>query len=296
MTKREFEALRDCASKIKGIAPSEEKIRELFSFLSVVDRIAEIYKLEGASGIELEAPSLPENTSYERAFKESLCMWINGAGYDKATDHAADRYFEENPSGFDAAIFFAAIFSASGIFKEELAFGFIDLGLQHLFPDGWRWFEEDEKEKNAHKDEEGWYSFEHSHRDQFIGKAREGIEHRFDDIKVCSLIPLEDPDIKTAGKRVSEKIAGYGNGALQLIMKQLTYPELERALYALTEKAEDRVISNLSSHFIPIIKGQCILNKDTVGESEIREALAGFEQAIDNYSGDPLLEAEYEDW
>ena len=28
----------------------------------------------------------------------------------------------------------------------ELAYGFIDMGLQYMLPDGWRWEEEDEKD------------------------------------------------------------------------------------------------------------------------------------------------------
>ena len=93
MTKRTFEALRDCASKMKGAAPEEAKIKEMFAFLSKVDRLARICHDEGAAGLRLEVDSFPEDTDYERAFKESILIRMQGDSVDKASDHAADRYF-----------------------------------------------------------------------------------------------------------------------------------------------------------------------------------------------------------
>ena len=43
-----------------------------------------------------------------------------------------------------------------------------------------------------------------------------------------------------------------------------------------------------------MVEGQCILNKDSVNAIDIRVAVKKFEEAIDAYDGDPLLEAEYE--
>ena len=78
-------------------------------------------------------------------------------------------------------------------------------------------------------------------------------------------------------------------------MKELTYTELERSLYALPEDVEDRIISNIAPYYIPVIKGQCILNKNAVSSAEIRAAVKKLEEAINAYDGDPALEAEYED-
>lgn len=294
MTRKIFEAERDCISKIKDLAPMEAKIKEMFSFLSVVDRLCEICNWEGPSGLKLEAGNLPEATAYEKTFKESIYMWLNGADIDKASDYAADRYFEENPAGYDAAIYFAAVFSVANVLNGELAYGFIDQALQYLLPVGWRWREEDEKESEAHKDDKDWIPLLHSHRKTFLGDPKEEVQHRFDNIKVCSLISTKDQSAEAIGKRIADRLPDYKDGALQLILKELTYPDLEKALYMLPEEAEDRIISNLDSHWIPIIKGDCILNKDSVSSIDIRVALKKLEEAINAYDGDFDLEAEYE--
>ncbi len=294
MTRKTFEAACDCTTKIKGLTPAEEQIKQMFSFLSTIDRLAEICQWEGPSGILLEASGLPESTAYEKAFKESIHMWINGADIEEASDHAADRYFETNPSGYDAAIFFAAVFSVSNVLTGETAYGFIDKALQFLLPDGWRWREEDDKEAEAHKDDKEWFPLLHSHRNTFLGDPKDEVQHRFDDIKVCNLISEKAKINMTVGKRISDRLPNYKDGALQLILKNMTYHDLENVLYALPEEAEDRVISNLSSYAIPIIKGQCILNKDSVSSIDIQLALIRLEEAINTYNGDPNLEAEYE--
>ena len=77
-------------------------------------------------------------------------------------------------------------------------------------------------------------------------------------------------------------------------MKELTYPDIEKVLYALPEEAGERIISNLSSFAVRIIKGQCILNKDLVSLEDIRGAVTKLEESINTYDGDPALEAEYE--
>ena len=64
MTRKTFDAMRDCTSRIKDIAPEEEQIKEMLSFLSRVDRLSEICDLEGLCGLRLEAENLPENTAY----------------------------------------------------------------------------------------------------------------------------------------------------------------------------------------------------------------------------------------
>ena len=132
MTRKTFEAACDCVSRISGLTPAQEKIEEMFSFLSLMDRLAEIGEWDGPSGIRVEAAGLPESTVYEKAFKESVCLWIDGADVTEAVDHAADRYFEENPSGYDAAIFFAAVFSLGNILRGEHSYGFIDKALQFV--------------------------------------------------------------------------------------------------------------------------------------------------------------------
>ncbi len=132
MTRKTFEAARDCASKINGIKPSESQIKEMFSFLSMIDRLSGISFWECPSHIMLEAESLPENTDYERIFKESVNMWKNGASVDEASDHAADEYFKTNPSGYNAAMCFAAVFSIANLLKGELSYSFIDQALQYL--------------------------------------------------------------------------------------------------------------------------------------------------------------------
>ena len=294
MTRKTFKAMRDCAFKIKDMKVKEEQIKEMFSFLSMVDRLSEICEWEGPSGIRLEADGLPENTAYEKAFKESILLWMNGHSADEASDYAAYRYFEEDPSGYNAAIFFAAVFSVGKMLTGDL-FGFIDMALQYLLPDGWRWWEEDEKEAEAHKDDKEWHQFMHSHRKEFLGDPKEEIRHRFDDSKVSSLVSKKDEIAEKAGKRIAERLTGFKDGALQLILKELTYTELERSLYALPEDVEDRIISNIAPYYIPVIKGQCLLNKNAVSSAEIRAAVKKLEEAINAYDGDPALEAEYED-
>ncbi len=295
MTRKTFETAHDCAVKIKVLKPAEEKIKEMFSFLSKMDRLSEICR-EGPSGLKLEADSLPENTAYEKAFKESISMWINGSGIDEASDHAADRYFEEKPTGYDAAIFFAAVFSVGSILSGETAYGFIDRALQQLLPDGWRWFEEDEKESEAHKDDKDWSQYMHSHRKEFLGDHYEEVKHRFDDIRICDLLIVNDETAINTGRRIADRLPEYKDGALQKILKELTYPELEKALYVLPEKAGDRIISNLSSFCVPIIKGHCILKKDSVDPGDIRKAVLRLEEAINSFRGDPALEADYADY
>ena len=296
MTRKTFEAARDCTSKIKGLTPAIEKIMEMFSFLSKVNRLSELCRWEGPSGIRIEADSLPEKTEYEKAFKESIFMWMGGSSVDRSSDHAADRYFEADPSGYDAAIFFAAVFSVGNILTGELSYSFIDKALQLLLPDGWRWSEEDERESDAHKDDKDWSPLLHSHRKQFLGDPEKEIQHRFDDIKVCDLISEKDDIAEKIGSRIADRLPEYKDGALQRILEELTYTELERSLYVLPEKSEDRIMSNLSSRCIPIIKGHCILKKDSVSATGIRAAVDRFEEALNSYSGDPGLEAEYEDW
>lgn len=295
MTRMTFEAALDCTSKIKGLVPPEEKIREMLSFLSKVDRLSEICRWEGPSGIKLEAASLPEETAYEKAFKESIRLWIDGAGINAASDHAANRYFEENPSGYDAAIFFAAVFGVGNILKGEHAYGFIDEVLQYLLPDGWRWREEDDRESDEHKDDDDRVPWLHSHRKAFLGDPMEAIQHRFDDVKVCNLITEKDDGIIKIGRRIADMLPGYNDGALQLIMAKLTYHDLEKALYALPEEAEELIMANINPYSIPVIKGNCIMNKDSVSSFDITASLKMFEDAINAYDGDPALEAGYDD-
>ena len=295
MTRKTFEAALDCTSKIKGLMPTEEKIKEMLSFLSMIYRLATICDDEGPEGLMVEAELLPENTGYEMIIKECVHMWMSGVGVEGVSDHAANRYFEENPAGYDAAIFFAAVYSVANMLKGESGYGFVDNGLQYLLPDGWRWSEEDDKEEEAHSDEEDWF-LRPTHRDRFLGdtwKMKEELQHRFDDIKVCDLITNKDLTAVRAAERIADRLSDFRDGALQLILKELTYPELEKVLYVLPEKAENRIIDNLSSYCIPIIKGNCILFKDSVSSLDIRLALANFEDAINAYNGDPALEAGY---
>ena len=294
MTRKTFETLRDCASKMKGAAPDEVKIKEMFAFLSKVDRLARICRDEGPTGLRLEADSLAEKTSYERAFKESILMWMQGSSVDESSDHAADRYFEANPSGYDAVIFFAAVFSVAKIVTGEFACGFIDMGLQYMLPDGWRWEEEDEKEEELHKDDENWFQFAHSHRRKFLGDPDEEIRHRFDHIRICDLQLQKDDIAEGVGRKIADRLPEYKDGALQLILKELKYTDLAKSLYVLPKEAEDRIVSNLSSDCIPVIKGYCILNKDSVSATDTIAAICRFEEAINSYNGDPGLEAEYE--
>nr|MCR5223029.1 hypothetical protein [Lachnospiraceae bacterium] len=282
MTSKTFEAVLDCTSKIKGLIPTEEKIKEMLSFLSMIYRLATICDDEGPEGLRVEAELLPENTAYEKIFKECVFKWMNGTSVEEVSDHAASRYFEENPAGFDAALFFAAVYSVANMLKGESGYVFIDEGLQCLLPDGWRWREEDDKEEEAHKDEEGWF-LRPTHRDRSLGdgwKMKEEIHHRFDDIKVCKLISNKDDMAVRTAERIADKLTDFRDGALQMILKELTYPELEKVLYVLPEKAENRIIDNLSSYCIPIIKGNCILFKDSVSTLDIRLAVIKFEEAL----------------
>ena len=269
MTGKIFEALRDCTSKIKYTAPTEAKIKEMFSFLTMLDRLAEICNWEGPSGLRLEADHLPENTAHEKAFKESIFMWLNGSGVDEASDHAADRYFEENPSGYDAAIFFTSVFAVGKVLKDEISYSFIDKALQFLLPDGYSWGEENNKKEEAC--------------------------HRFDDVKICELLTKRDQTSEKIGKRIADRLPEYKDGALRLILKEITYPDLEKALYVLPEDAENRITSILSSRCIPMIKGDCILNKESISSLDIRIAAKKLEEAILAYDGDFDLEAPYED-
>ena len=97
------------------------------------------------------------------------------------------------------------------------------------------------------------------------------------------------------GKRIADRLPNYKDGALQLIMKEMTYQDMEKVLYVLPEEAEDRIMSNINSFCIPIIKGNCILNRNSVSSTEIRLAVSKFEDAINSYDGDFNLEADYED-
>ncbi len=294
MTKKTFRALRDCMTKIKGVTPTDAQIKEMFSLLSKIDRLANICEWEGPLGLRLEARDLPATTAYEKAFRESVLMWMDGASVANPSDHAAEKYFKAAPAGYDAAIFFAAVFSVGNILQGELAYSFIDKALQNLLPDGWRWYEEDKREAEAHKDDPDWYPILHSHRKTFLGDPEDEIRHRFDDIKICTLITKKDPVSVTIGKRIADRLPDYADGALQLILKELTYQELEKVLYILPESAEDRIVSNLSTYSTPIIKGNCIINKDAVSALDIRMAALKLEEAMNAYKGDPALEAAYE--
>lgn len=293
MTRKTFEAARDCISRIKCLMPTENEVKEMFSFLSMIDRLSAICNWEGPTRIRMEAGNLPGDNAYEKAFKEGIYMWLEGSGIDEASDHVADRYFEENPVGYDAAIFFAAVFGIGKVLKGEASYVYIDKALQYLLPDGWRWFEEDDRESEDHKDDKDWVPLIHSHRAAFFGDQEEDIRHRFDDIMICDLITEKDQASVEIGRRIADRLPEYKDGALQLIMKELTYMDLEKALYVLPEDAENRIMSNLSSYCIPIIKGDCILFKDTVSSTDIRDAVGKFEDAINAYEGDFALEAGY---
>lgn len=294
MTRKVFEAARDCAMKIKDITPNDDQIKEMLSFLSKIDRLAEICSDEGPSGLKLESASLPENTAYEKIFKDCICMGIAGADIDEASDHAADRYFEADPAGYESAIYFAAVFSVGNILQGNSSYNFIDHALQFLLPDGWRWREEDDKAAEAHKDDHEWFGLRDSHRFSFLGKADEEVRHRFDDVRICKLMTDKDNIAEMTGQRIASRLPDYKDGALQSILKELTYPELERALYVLPEEAEDRIVSNIDHYSISTIKGQCILYKDSTSSIDIRLAVKKLEEAINNYTGDPNLEAEYD--
>ena len=294
MTRKVFEAAIDCTTKIKGFNPSEEQIKEMLSIISKADRLFEIGFFEGRFGVMLEAKGLSDLPVYERTLKEGIAMWFEGASIDEASDYAADRYFEEDPAGYDAAVYFAVVFCLGGILKGESSIDYIDGVLQYFLPDGWRWYEEDEKEKKAHEgDKNHAYSFG-GHRHLFLGDNKKEIEHRFDDIKICDLITQKDQTVVEMGERIADQLTKYKDGTIQLIMKKLTYQSLAKALYALPPEAEDRIISNLSPETIAIIKTLCILNKDSVSSGYIQDAAKGFEEAINAYDGDPDLEAGYE--
>ena len=294
MTRKVFEAARDCTKKIKDITPTDDQIKEMFSFLSKIDRLAEICQHEGPSGLKLESTSLPEKTAYEKIFKDSICMGIAGSDIDEACDLAADRYFAADPKGYESAIYFAAVFSVGNILRDNTSYSFIDHALQFLLPDGWRWREEDEKAEEAHKDDDQWFPLRDSHRFTFLGKADEEIRHRFDDVLICRLMDDKDSIAEMTGQRIADRLPDYKDGALQAILKSLTYPELERVLYVLSEEAEDRIMANICPCSIATIKGQCILYKDSISSIDIRVAVKKLEEAMNAYDGDPNLEAEYE--
>ena len=65
-------------------------------------------------------------------------------------------------------------------------------------------------------------------------------------------------------------------------------------LYVLPKETEDRIISNMCTSSICIIKGDCILNKDVVDSKDILTSIMKFEEVIDAYDGDIKLEAEYD--
>ena len=222
-------------------------------------------------------------------------MWIGGSGINEASDYAADRYFEENPTGYNAAIFFATVYSVANLLAGESAYSIIDMALQFFLPDGWRWAEEDEKESELHKYDKDWMPLLHSHRKSFLGDPQEERLHRFDDVNLCNLLTQRDDSADMIGRKIADRLPCYKDGALQLILKELTYPDLEKSLYVLPEEAGDRIIANLSSCCVPIIKGQCILNKNSVCLTEVREAIVKFEEAMNAYTGNPDLEAAYED-
>ncbi|MCR4851950.1 MAG: hypothetical protein K5870_11950, partial [Lachnospiraceae bacterium] len=280
MTKTTINALIDCTSKIKETTPTEKQIKEMLSFLSGMDWLAEICNSEGPSGLRLEVRSLPEKTGYEKAFKQGICMWLDGADIEEASDYVAGKYFEEAPAGYDAAIYFAAVFSIGNILRGELSYSFIDNGLQYLLPDGWRWAEENKKEEEAHKDDKDWFPILHDCRKEFLGECKDEVEHRFDDVKICDLLDKKDPTSEAIGKEIAEMLPKYKDGALQVILKELTYTDLEKALYVLPEEAENRIMSNLSSYCIPIIKGDCILNMNSVSSIDIRLAAIKLKNAI----------------
>ena len=62
----------------------------------------------------------------------------------------------------------------------------------------------------------------------------------------------------------------------------------------LPEEAENRIISNLSDSCIPVIKGNCILNKDSIDPGDIKFAVMRFAKAMKAYDGDRSLDAGYE--
>ena len=95
------------------------------------------------------------------------------------------------------------------------------------------------------------------------------------------------------GKLIADKLADYKDGALQLILVELTYKDLENILYVLPKEAEERIMSNLSPRCITEIKGHCILKKDSISLTEILLALKSFCKAINTYHGNPYLEAGY---
>ncbi len=294
MTRKTLEALRDCTQKTENLTPSEEKIKEMLSFLSMLDRLSEICEHEGPSGLRLEADRLPESTSYEKTLKESIFLWLKGVDVNSACDHAAERYLEDNPQGYDSAMYFAAVYSIGNILYGEMAYGFIDLALQYLLPDGWRWREEDDKERAVHKEEPDWHMSIDGHRKLFIGDHRDEVRHRFDNVMICELIREKDKTAVEVGLRIAKKLRNLKDGALQLIMKELPYKDIEKALYVLPTEAEDRILSNISRFYISTIKGDCILNKDAVDTLGIRTAVLLLEDAIDSYAGDKNLEAGYE--
>ena len=296
MTRMMIEALSDCTSKISGLTPGEDQIRQMYSVFSLIDRLSEICSNEGPSRIKLEIYNLPETTDYERIFKECLEKWLGGASVKEVTDYATDKYFEAAPAGFNAAIYFASIYGVTSLLKGVSSYDIIDYNLQYLLPEKYRWAGGKDNENDENEDVERWHSLSDIHIEgNKIVDPMDEIRHRFDDVMICDLVAEKDHTSELVGKRIADMIAGFNDGALQLILKELTYPELEKALFAVPKSVEKRIMSNLSSRCIPIIKGDCILEKDSLNWIEVRVAVLQLEEAIKNYKGDPELEAGYED-
>ena len=206
MTKKAFEVVRDCTAKISDRKPSEEKLSEIFTFLSEIDLMSEIIENERSAGICYAIDSLPEDKPYKKIFKSCLQQWSGGMDAAYISDHAADMYMKADPEGYDSLLYFAAVWSIAGILKGEWSFSIIDSALQYRLPDGWRWYEEDYKDEEAHKGDKDWYPFMHSHRKAFLGDSKEKRCHRYDDIKVGSLISEKEGIAVNKGIRVAEKL------------------------------------------------------------------------------------------
>ena len=293
MTEKVFEVTRDCIKKLSGVVPSVSEREEMLSFLRLLDRTAEIDDDEGVNGIKIEIGNWPKEKLYEKIFKEAVLKWLSGSSIADACDLAATLYLKADPKGYQAAICFSAVWSIKYILTDDLPYAFIDRIFQYLLPDGYRWEEENEKEKAAHKDDENWYTFMHDHRKELIGEESVEVCHRFDSIKISRLIDVDEMT-RSLGKEVSEKLLCFGDGAIRLIMKNMNLHDFENSLFAVTDEAEERIFSNISTNDHAKIKGGCILKKDKLSPSDIRIALTKFKDAITAYDGDPLLEAEYD--
>lgn len=294
MTEKMFEMTKDCMKKISGVVPSEDKREEMFSLLGQLDRSAEIDSWEGPNGLRIEIDNWPDKSLPERILKETVKKWLSGMTVEEVSDFAADKYMEADPQGYDAAICFAAAWGARSLIIDEHPYSFIDQILQNLLPDGYRWTEEDAKEEESHKDDESWFGFLNGGRKTFIGEVGDEIFYRFDDIKIGSLVDMDDVT-ESLGRSVSEKLLGFHDGALQEILRKLTYIELENTLFALTREAEDRIFSNIDKYHHSKLKGDCILKKDNMSILDIRVSLNLLQKALDSYDGDPLMEAGYDD-